>query len=104
MDCAFVYLNPGGEKSMRTQFFSTIAVAVMLSAPVFADEPIELTAQQMDQITAGDLTLPVPHGKKVLDGFDNPAPGDFHPVLMMGVGKEGQWHAHFNSHMIDCAD
>ena len=38
---------------MRTQFFSTIAVAVLLSAPVLADEPVELTAQQMDQITAG---------------------------------------------------
>ena len=38
---------------MRTQFFSTIAVAVLLSAPVLADEPIELTPKQMDQITAG---------------------------------------------------
>ena len=53
MDCAFVYLNPEGEKSMRTQFFSTIAVAVLFSAPILADEPIELSAQQMDQITAG---------------------------------------------------
>jgi hypothetical protein len=87
---------------MRTQFFSTIAVAVLLSAPVFADEPIELSAQQMDQITAGDLTLP--NGKKMFVGFDNPAPWPVHPTLHMGVGKDGPWHAHFNSHMIDCAD
>jgi hypothetical protein len=28
-------------------------MTILLSAPVLADEPIELTAQQMDQITAG---------------------------------------------------
>ena len=38
---------------MRTQFFSTCAMTILLSAPVLADEPVELTAQQMDQITAG---------------------------------------------------
>jgi len=57
---------------MRTQFFSTIAVAVLLSAPVFADEPIELSAQQMDQVTAGSLLLK--NGKVIFGGFDNPAP------------------------------
>ena len=57
---------------MRTQLFSMFAVTVLLSAPVMADEPIELSAQQMDQITAG--TLGLPNGKTALDSFDTPAP------------------------------
>ena len=57
---------------MRTQFFSMCAVAVLVSAPVLADEPIELSAQQMDQITAGTLSLP--SGDTQFDDFDNPSP------------------------------
>lgn len=79
-----------------------VPAAVLADDSADKDQPIELTADQMDKITAGDLTLP--NGKQVLSGFDNPAPGPFHPTLLMGVGKEGPWHAHFNSHMIDCAD
>ena len=62
---------------MRTKFFSMFAVAVLMSAPVLADEPIELTAQQMDQITAGSLQLNNGTGGKIIfGGFDNPAPNE----------------------------
>ena len=39
---------------MKTLLLTGIAAAILISAPVFADdaEPIELTASQMDQITA----------------------------------------------------
>ena len=92
---------------MKISRVMIFAAAFLVSGAIAADEvttanePIELSAAQMDQITAGDLTTP---GNKVFSGFDNPAPGDFHPTLMMGVGKEGPWHAHFNSHMINCED
>lgn len=92
---------------MKYSLLVVCAVACLTTGAVVADdevdesEPIELTALQMDQITAGDLTTP---GNQVLTGFDNPAPGDFHPTLLMGVGKEGPWHAHFNSPVITCQD
>lgn len=86
-----------------------ICAALCLSSGAFAadneaDEakPIELTAAQMDQITAGDLTLP--NGRQIFVGFDNPAPGPVHPVFLNGVPSEGPWNAHFNSHMISCQD
>ena len=56
--------------------------------------PLKLTDTQMDNVTAGDLTT---HGNKVFVGFDNPAPGDFHPTLLKGVATDGPWQAHFNS-------
>ena len=128
MDCAFVHLNSEGEKSMRTQFFSTIAVAVLFSAPIFADEPIVLSAQQMDQITAGTLSLP--NGRTQFDNFDNPSPdqegvnfcsgGEFcHPALTRrsatalgatagkvpsvdGFANDGPWAATVVSPRITC--
>jgi hypothetical protein len=86
----------------------------MASASASAGEPVELTAFQMDQITAGDLTSP---GNQVFLGFDNPSPltlstpeGEvpLHPALIayltkqQGRGAEGPWQAHFNSDRIDC--
>ena len=65
-------------------------------------EPMKLSDTQMDSVSAGDLTLP--NDKKIFEGFDNPAPGNLHPTLLMGVGMEGPWQAHFNSDQINCAD
>ena len=46
--------------------------AVAADEETDANAPIELSAAQMDQITAGTLLLP--NGKTVFDNFDNPAP------------------------------
>ena len=58
-----------------------------------------------------DLTLPTPEGKKVFDGFDNPAPGATHPSLTKPndtgsghSGRAGAWEAHINSDKIKCDD
>jgi hypothetical protein len=90
---------------MKSLLSAAFAAALLFANIAQADEaaPIELTAAQMDQITAGDLTLP--NGKQVFVGFDNPAPGDFHPVFLHGRGgSEGPWEAHFNAGPITCAD
>ncbi len=56
------------------------AAAFLAVGAVAADEetdanaPIELSAAQMDQITAGTLVLP--NGKLQFDNFDNPAPNE----------------------------
>jgi hypothetical protein len=63
---------------MKTYLCALCAAAFLLPGVVAADgntqesTPIELSAAQMDQITAGSLQLP--NGKLVFDGFDNPAP------------------------------
>jgi hypothetical protein len=73
---------------MKISLFVVCAAAFLTSGAVVADEdtvvadevttestPIELSAAQMDQITAGSLTLNNGTGGKVIfDGFDNPAP------------------------------
>lgn len=65
---------------MKYSLLVVCAAAVLTSGVVAADEdsdeikPIELTAVQMDQITAGSLLLP--NGNIVFDNFDNPAPND----------------------------
>lgn len=94
---------------MRTIIFAAAAVMGMTGI-AFADEakgPSVLTDAQMDMVVAGDLTLP--NGHVVFSGFDNAAPGDWHPGLASALGKrnsradtasggnEGPWSAHFNS-------
>ena len=82
---------------MRALFSAAFAAAFLLSGPALADEakpvdpskPIELTAAQMDTVTAGNLKLP--NGNIIFDGpgpfgFDNPAPGDFHPTFSIDFG------------------
>jgi hypothetical protein len=72
---------------MKISLFVVCAAAFLTSGAVAADEdavaadkdtqeskPIELSAVQMDQITAGNLLLP--NGKIQFDNFDNPAPND----------------------------
>ena len=95
---------------MKISLLVACAAACLATGAVVADDevevkadkskPVELTAVQMDKITAGDLTTP---GNKVFAGFAL-RNGNLHPTLAMGVGKEGPWHAHFNSPVITCAD
>ena len=72
---------------MKISLYVVCAAAFLTSGAVAADEdavvadddtdvsaPIELSAEQMDQITAGTLVLP--NGKTVQDNFDTPAPND----------------------------
>ena len=72
---------------MRISLSIVCAAALLTSGAVAADEdavvadddtdvsaPIELSAEQMDQITAGSLLLP--NGNVVFRNFDNPAPND----------------------------
>ena len=72
--------------------------------------PLKLTDTQMDMVTAGELNLP--HDNLVFGGFDNAAPGDYHPYFLPGFeprkgftmsGNEGPWSAHQNSPVIGCA-
>jgi hypothetical protein len=89
--------NSSGEVIMRALFSAAFAAAFLLSGPALADEakpvdpskPIELTAAQMDTVTAGNLQLP--NGRVIFGDlafatatnpegdFANPAPNDFHP-------------------------
>ena len=63
---------------MKISLYVVCAAAFLTSGAVVADEdtnenaPIELSAAQMDQITAG--TLKLPNGNLVHDNFDTPAP------------------------------
>ena len=70
---------------MKISLYVVCAAAFLTSGAVAADEdavvadddtdvsaPIELSADQMDQITAG--TLKLPNGNLAHDNFDNPAP------------------------------
>ena len=70
---------------MKISLYVVCAAAFLTSGAVAADEdavvadvdtdvsaPIELSAAQMDQITAGSLKLP--NGKVVHANYDNPAP------------------------------
>ncbi len=97
---------------MKTTISAVFAAVFLFCSLALADEtkPIELTAAQMDQITAGTLLLP--NGNTVFDNFDNPA-GDGlfqHPALtkrsntartattgngpsVSGAGNEGPWSA-----------
>lgn len=68
--------------------------------------PVRLTAAELDRVTAGDLGLP--NGMVVFEGFDNAAPGDFHPnfdrsptAIEASGNNEGPWSAAFNSPVID---
>jgi hypothetical protein len=103
---------------------AAFAATFLIGSIAQADDtaPYELTAAQMDQITAGELALP--NGRTVFDGFDNPsphelevAPGIFlplHPGLINWfkrggvpgvrgeVKGEAAWEAHYNSPVIGC--
>ena len=88
-----------------TLIFCTMFLAVGMANA----EPLKLTDTQMDMVTAGDLGLP--NGKVNFAGFDNAAPGEFHPYFLPGfelrkgaaiTGNEGPWSAAFNSPVIDC--
>jgi hypothetical protein len=63
---------------MRISLIVFCTVALLTSGAVAADgniqesTPIELSAEQMDQITAGALVLP--NDKVIFSRFDNPAP------------------------------
>jgi hypothetical protein len=63
---------------MKISLVVACAAACFATGAVVADEdanesmPIELSAVQMDEITAGSLGLP--NGKVVHSSFDNPAP------------------------------
>ncbi len=75
---------------MKISLSIVCAAALLTSGAVVADEdavvvdgdtdvsaPIELSAAQMDQITAGTLKLNNgTGGKLIFDNFDNPAPND----------------------------
>lgn len=66
---------------MKISLYVVCAAAFLTSGAVVADEdtsestPIELSAEQMDQITAGTLKLNNGTGSKLIFvDFDNPAP------------------------------
>jgi len=92
---------------MKKSLLVACAAACLATGAVVADDevdeskPIELTATQMDQITAGDLILP--NGKIVFADFDNAAPFPFHPSLLFSHGAPGPWMAHYNSPVIGCS-
>ena len=103
---------------MKYSLLAVCAVASLSTGAVVADnqldesQPIELSAVQMDKITAAGLLLP--NGKEVFENFDNPAPAqipgvvNIHPglwqtlVLNPNTEAEAAWEAHFNSPVIDC--
>lgn len=100
-----------------------LTVAVMAMATPAMTKPLLLTDVQMDGITAGNLVLP--NGNTVFEGFDNSAPGEFHPSFDrsataalstagippsgdpadgFGGNNEGPWSAHFVSPVIGCSE
>jgi hypothetical protein len=101
----FVIKKRGVEMLRTTLIFCTMFMAVGTANA----EPLKLTDTQMDMVTAGDLYLP--NGKHMFQGFDNAAPGEFHPYFLPGFaprkgftmsGNEGPWSAHQNSPVITC--
>ena len=130
---------------MKKSFYTVCVAAFLTSGAVVADEdtvvadevadestPIELSAGQMDQITAGTLQLNNNNNKEIFTNFDNPAPdhlaafcdpsmgSDFcHPALTRrsdtaraattghgpsvdGFGNDGPWAATVVSPVITC--
>lgn len=100
-----------------------LATAVSLLSFSATAEPITLSEVDLDRITAGNLALP--NGNTVLDGFDNPAPGEFHPSFGRSAAaadatagipasgdpaagfsgtNEGPWSAHFVSQAVGCTE
>jgi hypothetical protein len=79
-----------GKIKMKISLVVACAAACFATGPVVADEdanesmPIELSAVQMDKITAGSLGLP--NGNVVQSNFDNPAPNvDGYLAEMLGL-------------------
>jgi hypothetical protein len=93
----------GGVEMLRTIL---IFCAMFMAVGTANAEPLKLTDTQMDMVTAGELNLP--HDNLVFGGFDNAAPGDFHPYFnnpgkgLTMSGNEGPWSAHQNSPVINC--
>lgn len=97
---------------MKTIISAALSALILSSGAVLADDvqpakkkPIELTAQQLDQVTAGELALP--NGRVVFANFDNAAPGPLHPGLVAWIrrgftGPDGPWQAHVRSPVINC--
>lgn len=93
-----------------------IFCAMFMAVGTANAEPLKLTETQMDMVTAGDLGLP--SGMTIFEGFDNPAPGEFHPNFgrslraieattghgpsVGGIGNEGPWSAGVMSPAIEC--
>ena len=75
---------------MKISQVMVFAAAFLVTGAIAADEvtsadtPIELSAAQMDQITAG--TLKLPNGNLVFDNFDNPAP-DVDGYVSVAIGE-----------------
>ena len=129
---------------MKKSFYTVCVAAFLTSGAVVADEdtvvadevadestPIELSAGQMDQITAGTLQLNNNNNKEIFTNFDNPAGDDVgvafcdatgafcHPALTRrsdtaraattghgpsvdGFGNDGPWAATVVSPVITC--
>ena len=64
---------------MRTLVSAAFTAAVLVCGSALSDDskPIELSAAQMDLVTAAGLELP--NGRELFPDFDNPAPFPFHP-------------------------
>jgi len=97
---------------MKYSLLAVCAVASLSTGAVVADnqldesQPIELSAVQMDKITAAGLLLP--NNKEVFENFMLPNGSQFHPGLIRtlffnpNTEAEAAWEAHFNSPVIDC--
>ena len=72
------------KRIMRISLIAVCAAALAFSGAVAADEPIELSAAQMDQITAGTLLLP--NGRLQFNEYDNAAPNAPAGYLAGGEG------------------
>lgn len=72
--------------NMKILLSAVFAACFALSSSIFADDirPIELSAEQMDSVTASGLGLP--NGREVFANFDNPAPFDLHPTFDNDTG------------------
>jgi hypothetical protein len=89
---------------MNQAFCASVVLGCLLSVPAVADDteldrskPVELTAAQMDRLTAGGLLLP--NGREVFVNLllNN---GEPHPALANSPVL-GPWQAHFKSSVID---
>jgi hypothetical protein len=91
---------------MKITLLVACAAACFAAGAVLADDkvdeskPIELTAVQMDKITAGDLILP--NEKVIFAEFLKPNGSAAHPGLFFNP-KFGPWQAHINSPVIGCS-
>lgn len=94
------------EPQTATQDAPVPAVEAVAPAPDTQPGRTQLSLDELDRVTAGDLGLP--NGNVLFEGFDNAAPGQFHPNFdrsetgFDASGNEGPWSAHFYSPVIEC--